>query len=358
MHRIILALLSVILFSCSRNKTQFEILGAVDKAIEGNICIRDESDSILTAKITDGYFKFTGNLEHTERFVMFWESDLQKRSYYIFDFFVEPGSVTELSLNADTIDYSTAKGCFTQDKYNELNGEINRVKQEWITTLEKSNNNKVDQKKLGEFYGDKINNIEMKFINENPNNFISPYLLYRKIGILNASEISNIFKLFSPDLALSKYYKLVSDKLKSTEVAEVGKKIINFKLEDENGELIDYYDATRGKLVLVDLWFSACPPCRRANKNLAKLYDSYREKGFEIVSISVDKNHSEWKKSIVDDKMIWINLIDKNRDSEFFRYYNTNHFPTTYLVDRNGIIIDKNPDIERIKDILTNELGE
>lgn len=103
----------------------------------------------------------------------------------------------------------------------------------------------------------------------------------------------------------------------------------------------------RGKIVLIDFWASWCRPCRLENPNLVRLYRNYKDvkfgsaNGFEIYSVSLDQNKSDWQRAIADDGLIWPNHVSdlKFWKSEAARIYNVNSIPMTYLIDEKGIII-------------------
>src|SRR5258708_5713138 len=71
-----------------------------------------------------------------------------------------------------------------------------------------------------------------------------------------------------------------------------------------------HLSSLKGKVVLLDFWASWCGPCRATNKQLAKLYPKFREKGFEIFSVSLDDNVQSWKKAIQKDKISWLQVND------------------------------------------------
>jgi peroxiredoxin len=107
----------------------------------------------------------------------------------------------------------------------------------------------------------------------------------------------------------------------------------------------------RGKVVLIDFWASWCGPCRRENPNVVRTYDKYKDRGFEILGVSLDDNRKRWLKAIEDDGLTWPHLSDlKGWRSAYARIYGVTSIPQTVLVDREGNILARNlrgPDLER-----------
>lgn len=102
-------------------------------------------------------------------------------------------------------------------------------------------------------------------------------------------------------------------------------------------------ESLRGKVVLIDFWASWCGPCRRENPNVVKLYDKYKEKGFEILAVSLDKTKDRWVKAIADDKLTWLHISDlKGWKSKYAQQYGVSSIPQTVLLDREGKIMARN----------------
>ena len=101
-----------------------------------------------------------------------------------------------------------------------------------------------------------------------------------------------------------------------------------FDIEDDNS-----------KFTLIDFWASWCMPCRSQNPEFVKLYKQYKDKGLEIVSISIDEDLNAWEKAIKKDSMTWVNLRDSNQivANKYYMY----QIPMTILTDINGKIIGK-----------------
>lgn len=100
----------------------------------------------------------------------------------------------------------------------------------------------------------------------------------------------------------------------------------------------------RGKVVLVDFWASWCGPCRRENPNVVSMYKKYKDKGFTVYSVSLDKDPGAWKEAIKSDGLIWPNHVSDLMmwDTPLTRTYGFNSIPYTVLVGRDGKIIGTN----------------
>jgi thiol-disulfide isomerase/thioredoxin len=99
----------------------------------------------------------------------------------------------------------------------------------------------------------------------------------------------------------------------------------------------------KGKIVLLDFWASWCGPCRAENPNVVRAYNKYKDKGFEVFSVSLDKDKNAWLGAIAKDGMPWTHVSDlKFWQSEAAATYSVSAIPATFLLDRNGKIIAQN----------------
>ncbi|GHU66702.1 hypothetical protein FACS189413_00150 [Bacteroidia bacterium] len=100
--------------------------------------------------------------------------------------------------------------------------------------------------------------------------------------------------------------------------------------------------AGKGKYVLLDFWASWCPPCRAEMPHLVKLYAQYKDKNFEIVGYSLDRDEADWKKGLAELKMTWPQMSDcAFWKSEPVQLYDIHGIPATVLIGPDGKIIEK-----------------
>ncbi len=143
---------------------------------------------------------------------------------------------------------------------------------------------------------------------------------------------------------------------KSDELLAIGNEAPEISLPDPKGN-IKSLKALRGKVVLIDFWASWCKPCRLENPNVVKAYKAFKGKGFEIFSVSLDKNQIAWENAIKEDGLTWTHVSDLQFwNSAAAQTYGVAGIPFAVLIDKEGKIIAKNlrgPALEaKLKEVL------
>ena len=132
----------------------------------------------------------------------------------------------------------------------------------------------------------------------------------------------------------------------------------DFEQETPEGDTIKLSDF-RGKITLVDFWASWCGPCRRENPNVVKLYQKYKDKGFAILGVSLDREKSRWVQAIEKDGLNWSHVSDlKGWKNQIAGLYGVTSIPHTVLLDREGRIIQRNLRGEQLAYKLEEIFGE
>jgi peroxiredoxin len=129
------------------------------------------------------------------------------------------------------------------------------------------------------------------------------------------------------------------NKMKITAVGQVAPEIA---LPDPDGKIVPL-SSLRGKYVLVDFWAKWCGPCRRENPNIVRAYNTYKDKGFTVYGVSLDRTKNDWLQGIREDGLTWTHVSDlKYWQSEAAKTYNITAIPFSLLLDPDGVIIAKN----------------
>ena len=115
--------------------------------------------------------------------------------------------------------------------------------------------------------------------------------------------------------------------------AAVGEQVRAFQLPNLKDEL---KGLPKGQVYLLNFWATWCPPCRKEVPSMVKLYEQLKDKGFDIVAVSVDRSHSDVVNFVKEYNMNFTVLHDV--DSQVSAQYGVFRYPETFIVDKKGVI--------------------
>ena len=172
--------------------------------------------------------------------------------------------------------------------------------------------------------------------------FADPKYLDLHKGVLSGLEKNY------PNSVHARDYATILNQLKNqSALAEAGATSIaigqpapDIALPNPSGKILKLSDL-KGKIVLLDFWASWCGPCRRANPAVVAAYNKFNKKGFEIFSVSLDKDRDKWVDAIAQDHLGWDYHVSdlKFWSSQAAQLYKVQAIPQQFLIGRDGKII-------------------
>lgn len=377
--------LLVWLFGCGQQSKNVTISGVYTNCAECKLIVGEPTDKgteILDTVFTDseGEFKFETNVV-SPKFITLQPSNRNEPIILL----VNPNENLTLSISYTnkSLNYSVA-GSIGSILVNDLNSKLKKAVEE-IDTLSNQfkrsrNHEKFDSIKstIDERYNLIISqhrDYTVSFIKANPFSLASILALNQQYSknqyVLNKREDFALYQFV--DSSLNTLYPtnplVKAFRVKVTNMAKqlnlydrqqdmyaIGEYLPLPNLTLINGDEVTFRQVM-GKYTLVDFWGTWCNNCMANNNMLKDIFELNSPKGFKIIQFAVDENIERVKSTIATDSIAWTVVADyKQWDSPFLDEFKINSIPSNYLIDRYGVIIDKNLTPKKLNEILNKLL--
>jgi thiol-disulfide isomerase/thioredoxin len=181
------------------------------------------------------------------------------------------------------------------------------------------------------------------YIKAHPSSLVTAYILYRNYSYrLTPAQIEENITLLDPSLHNTVYVNTLKELIRTLNGLADGKKapdIIGNNPDGRPVKLSEHYQ----KYTLIDFWASWCAPCRKENPNVVAAYQKYKDKGFSVFGVSLDKSRDSWIKAIANDHLDWLQVSELNYwNSEIAKKFGVRAIPANFLIDEHGIIVGRN----------------
>jgi len=200
----------------------------------------------------------------------------------------------------------------------------------------------------------KLNTMAVK----NPKNYYVGTLIEEMCwdSTMDKNQLKKIYsKLDKKNQRESTIY-IIEKKLYPVNDMNVNDMVYDFELPDGNNTLFNTI-SLKGKWYLIDFWATYCGICIAAFPKLEKIHDLYKDRNFEILAVSVDKNLLQWQNFLKTHDLKWKNLIEKRGidDSEAVKKY-ISFTPSNFLISPEGKIVARNISPEDLEKFLKKNL--
>jgi thiol-disulfide isomerase/thioredoxin len=349
------------LTACHSNT--YKISGAVEGLNDGDtLFITNDLQTGIptdTLIVKDGKFELSGETDSTYLCMVYSE----KRNELNAPFFIEPGNIS-IKL-VETPGASRVGGTKCNEQWQELNDSVMTIGKEINRIAEHIYGNTVDEmeQQKGMDQIEKLNQrfsaIVVKTTEKNIKNEFGYFLLtyYPEELIDNQTRMKLIDKLPDEKQKRPAIQKMLANLKQASESAE-GMTIKDFTQPGLDGTPVSLLgEVSKSKITVIDFWASWCGPCRQEMPFMLELYDKYKDKGLNIIGISLDEDSDAWKAATQQLNIPWVQMSDlKGWENVIAKHFCVTSIPHTIVVDQQGKILKRGLRSEKLEEFVVDQL--
>ncbi len=163
------------------------------------------------------------------------------------------------------------------------------------------------------------------------------------------ARLEELAKSPDPNLAAAAAAQLVKARI-------IGKPL-DLQFTAVDGSSVDL-SAMRGKVVLIDFWASWCPDCIRESPAVRGVYQKYKDKGFDVIGISLDKDQQAMSNYIAKKLIPWPQYFDgKGWGNDFATRFGVRAIPELWLINQRGEVVATDISADKLETKLVQLIG-
>lgn len=316
--------------------------------------MEDGNDIKDSCAVRDGKFNFKGRVSEPQQVFLHTNDGMLQKVFY--------AENVPLTVSGDIADLQNivVKGSKAQDDYMILESELAKVQQKAhdIYMAAEAALKAGDSVKAKALQAEQLSlrtamwDAYRDFVLGHPKSVASLQALLVWTNENNYKTARTMFDNLDVSLRNMEKAAELTKRFESLAQVEKGQPATDFSINDVSGKPVTL-SSYRGKYVLLEFWASWCGPCRAENPNLRATYLKYKDKGFDILGVSLDDKMANWTKAVEKDDLPWVQVSElKGFRGQVPLDYGISAIPANFLIDPHGNIIDRNLRGERLTEAL------